>query len=478
MADGIVKDILEKFSDAPSIKKMKDVDKKDYFKLMNCLLPYERDTLLKSYIDKAKINVTHIYLAQLLKNDFADYILTVNFDNLILKALALYNEFPATYDMAILKDLTTTTFKEKSVVFLHGQHNGLWLLNTEEEMKKVKDTALRIFDRITNKRTWIFIGYSGNDPIFENIQKLGRFDNGLFWVAYNDNEPIGKVKSFLDKSNTNAQILKGYDADSFMLQLNTELGLEQPDIIDKPFSSLKNMLNNIVDIDDDEKFKGVKERLEIVKKQVDEAILQFEEGKVEKIESVKEISEIDLLKKRIIDLIIKGNYQKNIIEELEKEVKQFNNKGINYLLADLYYNWGYHIGNLAETKEGKEAEELYYQAFEKFQKAIANKPDYTDAFYNWGTDLGNLAETKEGEEAENLYNQAIEKFQKSIEFGGYYYNFACMYAVKNDKENALRFLDESLSKNEITTDFVRNDEDWKNYLNDVEFNNVLKKYEK
>ena len=58
------------------------------------------------------------------------------------------------------------------------------------------------------------------------------------------------------------------------------------------------MLNNIVDINDDDNFKGVKERLEISKKQVDEAILQFEEGKVEKTELLKKTSEIDLLKKK------------------------------------------------------------------------------------------------------------------------------------------------------------------------------------
>jgi tetratricopeptide (TPR) repeat protein len=308
------------------------------------------------------------------------------------------------------------------------------LLNTEEEMRKVKATVPRIFDSIKNKRPWIFIGYSGGDPIFEHIQNLGRFDNGLYWVTYNDNNPDYNVKSFLETPNTNAFVIKGYDADSFMLKLNNELGLEQPVIVNKPFTSLKEMLNNIVDINDDDNFKGVKERLEISKKQVNEAILQFEEGKVEKTELLKKTSEIDLLKKRIINLIIKENYQKDNIEEIEKRAEQFNNKEINSLLAGLYSDWG--------------------------------------------TDLGNLAKTKEGKEAEELYNQAFEKYQKAIEFGGHCYNLSCMYALKGDNKNALYFLDESLEKNEITVDIVRKDEDWKNYLNNIEFNNVLMKYEK
>ena len=130
---------------------------------MGCLQPYDRDELLKGYIDNAKINVTHIYLAQLLFNGYVDYVLTVNFDNLMLRALSLFNVFPSTYDMAILKDLTTTKFKEKSIVYLHGQHHGVWLLNTDEEMKKVSTTVPRIFDSIKNKRPWVFIGYSGKD---------------------------------------------------------------------------------------------------------------------------------------------------------------------------------------------------------------------------------------------------------------------------------------------------------------------------
>ena len=151
LARKITSDILEKFSDNPAFEELKDEDKA-YAKLMALLSPDQRNELLKKYIDEAKINVTHIYLAQLLQNDFADYVLTVNFDNLMLRALALYNIFPPTYDMAILKDLTTTTFPEKSVVYLHGQHHGLWLLNTEDEMGKVAKTVPRIFDRISNKR--------------------------------------------------------------------------------------------------------------------------------------------------------------------------------------------------------------------------------------------------------------------------------------------------------------------------------------
>jgi len=426
LASDIVKDILNKYSDNPKISVLKD-ENKTYLKLMECLQPYERDMLLKDYIDKAKINVTHIYLAQLLMNEYADYILTVNFDNLMLRALALFNEFPATYDMAILKDLTTTTFKDKSVVYLHGQHHGLWLLNTKEEMDKVKATVPHIFDSIKNKRPWIFIGYSGDDPIFEHIQNLGRFDNGLYWIAYKENDPNEKVQDFLRAPNRNAFVIKGFDSDSFMLKLNNELELEQPNIVNSPFTSIKEMLDNIVDIDDDEHFKGVKERLEISKRQVDEAIKQFEKGEVKTSKIIKETSEIDLLKKDIIALIINEKYQKDIIEYIEDKVNRLNNKEVDSLLAGLYSDWGIHFGDLANTKGGKEAEELYNQAFEKYQRAINLNPNFDEAYFNWGIYLVDFAKTKEGKEVEILYNQAFEKFQKAIDIKPYkqeaYYNW-------------------------------------------------------
>ena len=418
LAPEIAKDILKTYPTAPSIKKLEE-NEKTYAKLMNCLLPYDRDQLLKKYINKARINVAHIYLAQLLKDGFIDYILTVNFDNLMLKALALFNEFPPIYDMAILKELTTTTFKEKSVVFLHGQHHGPWLLNTDEEMEKVKKTVPRVFETI-KERPWIFIGYSGNDPIFRHIQNLGRFDHGFFWITHNEDDPSGEAMTFLKKKNTTASVIKGYDADSFMLKLNSELALKEPEIIDKPFTSLRSMLNNIVDVDDD-KFKSVKERLEIAKNNINEAIELFEKDKIKAVvtkdlERFKKRSEVDSLKKEIIKLIIEENYSgdsKDNIEKITQKAKKLDNNEIDDLLANLYYNWGTYLGRLADTKEGAEAEKLYQSAFEKYQKAVEIKPDQHEAYNNWGTALGRLAKTKEGAEAEKLYQSAFEKYQKA-----------------------------------------------------------------
>ncbi|WP_339198130.1 SIR2 family protein [Paenibacillus sp. FSL P4-0176] len=409
----IINDILKKHPNSPFVKDL-DEKQRTYASLMNCLTPHERNELLKGYIDKAKINVTHIYLAQLLQEGFVDYILTVNFDNLMLRALAMFNIFPSTYDMAILKDLTTTTFKEKSVVYLHGQSHGLWLLNTPEEMSKVKTIIPRIFDSIKNERPWIFIGYSGEDPVFEHIKKLGRFDNSLYWITYNDESPKPQVEKFISDPHTNAFLIKGYDSDSFMLKLNSELGLEQPRIVDKPFTALLEMLQEIVDIDEKEHFQGVKERLEIAKRQVSEAKQQYEMGDVITVSDIVEF-DIDKLKKEIINLMIDKDYDKEKISIIEEKVKETNDNTLRELMSGLYNNWGIALKNLARGKEGEEREKLYQQAFEKHEKSIEIKPDKHEAYNSWGIALKNLAESREGEEREKLYQQAFEKYEKSIE---------------------------------------------------------------
>lgn len=412
LANEIEKTIIKEYQDSPFIRKLKASDR-TYVNLMECLTPYQRNELLKKYVEKAQINVTHIYLAQLIKNGFADYVLTVNFDNLMLRALALYNEFPAVYDMAILKELTTTTFKEKSIVYLHGQSHGLWLLNTQDEMEKVKNTVPRIFDSIMNKRQWIFIGYSGNDMVFDHLKRIGRFDNGLYWVGYKNNEPEKHVQDFLSAPNVNAYFISGYDSDSFMIKLNEELMLEQPEILDKPFTCLSNMLNNIVDINEEEHFKGVRERLEIAKKRARTAIDQFENNKEISVSSDE--LKVDRLKKDIINTLISEKYDLSQIEVFESEAKELANIEINSLLSDLYLSWGNNLCENAKNIGSSDGDVLFNEGFLKYQKSVEIKPDNDSAYNNWGNYLAESAKFQKGIEAERLFNEAFLKYQKAID---------------------------------------------------------------
>ena len=128
------------------------------------------------------------------------------------------------------------------------------------------------------------------------------------------------------------------------------------------------------------------------------------------------------------------------------------------------------------TKSGSEAEKLYNEALDKYQEAIKYKLDYHEAYYNWGNALIYLAQIKSDSEAEGLYEEAIEKYQQAIKYGAYSYNLACLYALRNRKEEALKYLDRTLSRGDVSEKLVEEDNDWEALRDDPDFKRLLAQY--
>ena len=165
-------------------------------------------------------------------------------------------------------------------------------------------------------------------------------------------------------------------------------------------------------------------------------------------------------------------------EELYKEACEKYNKATTYKkdYHDAYYNWGNALMALAMTKSGNEAEKLYKEAIEKYNLAIKYKQDDDKTYNNWGIALSELAMTKSGNEAEKLYKEAVEKYKEAIKYGGNTYNLARFYAIRNQKVEALKYLDIALSRNETTVNFV--EERWEELRNDPDFQDLLSRYKK
>ena len=165
-------------------------------------------------------------------------------------------------------------------------------------------------------------------------------------------------------------------------------------------------------------------------------------------------------------------------EKLYKEAFEKCNLATTYKQDDheAYNNWGIALSDLAKTKSGSEAEELYKEAFKKYNLATTYKQDDHEAYNNWGIAFMELARIKSGREAEILQNKAFEKFQQAVECGGDTYNLAYLYAIRNQKVEALKYLDIALSRNEVTINFV--EERWKNLRNDPDYQHLLSRYKK
>lgn len=401
----IVRHIKKKFRDNPIIKEFTQKGKADYYKLMGALTADERRDLFHFYVTRkrVKLNITNIYLAQLLKLGYVDYIVTVNFDDLILKACTLYNFLPPVYDISNIKTITTTDIRKNSVIYLHGQYFGQWLLNNPDELGKVEDEVLRLFNAIKTRRTWIVVGYSGNDGIFEKIKSLGSFSNDLFWVKNKFTEKDKDVTEFIETPNINAHRIEGYYADSFFLKLHSELSkldknLEVPEIISKPFTFVKSVLQSINEInDDDELNDNVKKMIIICNDRIDKAISEYEaEGTQEN------------LKQRIVDAILKGNFNEELALSFEHEVAQKNYVDMSEL--SWYYNeWGNLLLELARYKND---EALFKESIDKFKKALNIDPKNSKIFNNWGNSLLGLARKQKNE---SLFKESFDKYKQASE---------------------------------------------------------------
>jgi tetratricopeptide (TPR) repeat protein len=412
LAKDVAAKILEDFADNPKIKKLKEEEKENYALLMDLITPAQRNKLLKDFVDNAKVNVTHIYLAQMMLEGYIDYFLTVNFDNLMQRALALFNTFPPIYDVSNLNLLTTTVFHNKSITYLHGQHNGQWLLNTKDELNKPKSEIAKILNQIKSDRIWIILGYSGSDPIIDHLAELGRFDNGLYWIGYKDDQPNERVNDLLlNKPILNAQLIQGHDSDSFCLKLNTQLGLKEPQIFNTPFSFLHDIQNNIVDIEDIDTYKNVKERLELSKQMVNDAIKKYEKQETSKM-SDEDIAKNNL-KKEILNAIAQEFY--NEADYLLEKSKNIQDNEIKGFLSELFSDWGITIENGIKNLPIEEQEKHFELAFEKYEKAVQLNNKNHHAYYNWGTSLGNLALITSGDKQKKFFELSFEKFEKATE---------------------------------------------------------------
>ena len=407
-ASGIIDEIKEKFPNLCNTCK-----KETYPAYMSLLAPAQRKKLIASFTDNAKINLAHLYLGSLVKENYVDRILTTNFDPLVIRSLALFNKYPAVYDFAASQSFIPGGAAQHSVFYLHGQRDGFVLLNTEDEISNHSEKLVNVFKDVDRGRCWIIIGYSGeNDPVFERLAEINVFQHKLFWIGNKDKEPKKHVlEKILKPNNKFGYYVKGYDADGFFLNLARELKLPEPQIISKPFSHLKEGINTITDFPIDDKLT---DQTRETKMWINAAIEGFEEGKgFEHIENAKKGKiKADEIIRKIRDIWVNSRFDQ--INEIFNDVTSSGIVEANEYLAFALNNGGNALLNLAKMKEGKEAEDLLKQSIEKYEGALKIKPDYHEALDNWGSALLDLAKIKEGKEAEDLISIVIPRSSAAV----------------------------------------------------------------
>lgn len=412
-----------------------------------------------------------------MKHGYVTRILTTNFDPLVIRACALLGEFPAVYDAAASQLFNAAFIPSKAVFYLHGQHTGFVLMHTKEECTRQSEKLEPVFEFTGTSCTWIVAGYSGeNDPVFERLTKYSNFDNRLYWLGYKDREPSPQVQGKLLSCNKSAYYLKGYDSDSFFIELTQRLGLFPPELVLKPFTHLDSLMNSVVaynyDIHEaDDTYSGISKNnsddiINNTREMIRKAISEIEEkslslrlsnllmqDKYDEVISYYENNKEDLTSTEIEQVywayIIHGNFYINQVkikgdEEYQKACERYGKAAeIKPDKHEAWYNWGNALMKQAESKDGEVADRLYKEAYEKYEKAVEINPDKHEVWSNWGTALIKQAKSKGGEAVDQVYQIACDKLIHANELvrGCADYNLACVFALRGDDKQCRKYLE-------------------------------------
>jgi Tfp pilus assembly protein PilF len=440
----------------------KRANAKTYPSCMSELAVGERRELIARYVDSAKLNWAHIAIAQLMKCGYIDRVLTTNFDLLVVRACALLGEFPAIYDFAASQLFQAADIPDQAVFYLHGQRTGFVLMNTATECERHSKLLKPVFDDAGRGRVWLVVGYSGdNDPVFDHLANVPRFDWNLYWVGYKDNAPATHVREKLLIDGKYAFHVEGFDADDFFVTVAQQLGIFPPGLFGTPFTHLKALLgtvapyslpgeSNAVDVTDEARTlidAAIKEHEEEggITSLATQSKKLLLEGKYDEVIALR--SHGIAVNPELMDTIAWAYVQQGTalvkqarIKTGEEADKLFALAGKKYAAAievkpdrhEALYNWGNALSDQAKIKTEEEADKLFALAGEKYAAALAVKPDKHDALNNWGLALTDQAKTKSGEEADKLFALAGEKYAAAL-------------AVKPDKHDALNNWGNALS---------------------------------
>lgn len=440
-ANGFVKIIEERYPVA-----YKRASEKKYFECMKLLSPGDRHSLITEGIKQSKLNWGHIALAQLMKADYVDRVLTTNFDSLLLQACALIGGIqPAVYDIPSSKEFNASMVSTPAIFHLHGQSSGFILINTPEEYTSQSALIEPVIKDVLRDHVWIVIGYSGeNDPTFEYLVNNPVFDQRLYWVGFEDSEPTENLREKLLSNAKETHYIKGYDSDSFFGKLAGKLSCFPPEFVSKPFTYLDRLFDSLTPYAAEKTIEPIN-YVQSAKRIIRQAI-KMEKNNQNALQAMSDlmgerysqVSNVKVIEQpttsfnqrefdqaRVWALFLEG-------ENFSDQARAVNGEKADALYSQAYEkyaaalqikpdfhealnNWGIALRSQANTKSNKEAEALYRQANEKYAAALKIKSDFYEALYNWGTVLSIQAKTKSGSEADALYIQAYEKFAAALD---------------------------------------------------------------
>lgn len=357
-------------------------NKKNYGKCMSALLSHQRKDFLQPFLDNADINWGHIALAQLIDKGFISRVLSFNFDLLLERAAALLNTQLPVFDFGVAPHADMHQIVSPALIHLHGQSYGHRLMNSSGEVEEHKQKVAPLFKDTLSQHAVFVLGYSAeSDSSLELIDSyIG--DTRVIWLGY-DHEPTAAIQRLVDKHDC-FEYFGGCDFDTVMVELAKQSNVWEPKLFKNPIEHTLLRLEGLADY------------------------------------PIIEESQTDILvqtKKQLQDLVDHwktSTTESQAFSSDDEELMSLTEDDDPTLKAWLYVRKGDALADQAELASGDRALELYGLSLDKYEQALAIKPDMHEALYNWGVTLAGQAKLESGGRALELNSLASEKYEQSL----------------------------------------------------------------
>lgn len=478
--------------------------------------PSQRRIYIEECVKDVKPSWGHIYLANIVENNYVNAIFTPNFDDLLNETCFLYADLKTlvcAHDSAVT-DVRITSARPK-IIKLHGDFLYDSIKNTVKETETLEKNMRDKFMQFAREYGLVVIGYGGNDrSIMEILDTMlkseGFFPNGLYWCILNDIKVSKKLNRLLRRENAYWIEIEGFD--EFMAELHEGLGLKLPPSVGDPYKATTERLNEFIlpikEIKHPVIQKDVKELEEKVKifEQIisgkgsgkefnrlipyhflgdtwynefnyENALIYFEKALVQNPDN------LEILENMTLSYIWTEQFEK----ALEISEKLINSTPNNYE--------GYYLKGIS----------LVY--FNKIEDSIANF-DLAIKFANKNSEVLNvLRERSNSHLIDNNWGEALSDCEKALQISkknpvvvvnkclalkklnkeddakkilndilpeiDYNYRRACAFALLNDKENMLRELETAIKEDVACKIDAKYDQEFAEYKNDPDFRKLI-----
>lgn len=415
-----------------------------------------RQKYMEAVIKKGEPSFGYLMMAYLLTNNYANTIITTNFDDLAYTSCVTFTGIrPLIYAYGTLASEMRLSSPRPKIFKLHGDYLYSALINTDDEMEKmleefnlpdeypgfaqkVKDISMLDFNmgddvvRILSEYGLIVIGYEGNDESIRKIFSNIPYNRELFWCYWKPKPPNQEVLQLLKEKNGKLIAIEGFD--EMMSEIGSVIKLKE----DKLIADIEAQKGKI---------------LQLIAKFTPEYTKDFVADVVEKPKEDKQSAD-ELLTDIIYQAInANNNAQYEKAAELYKKALEITEKTIGKEHPD----YAIHLNNLASVYylQGnyEEAVEIYKQAIEIGEKTIGKEhPEYAIRLNNLA---GVYRSQGKYDEAIELFKQAFEIDEKTIgkehpEYAIHLNNLANVYYSQGKYDEAIELFKQAIEIDEKT----------------------------